>query len=101
MQPENPTWSKHTVTDSSGLYQFDSLAAGQYVIKAAPVTLTSSDGHSYTYSRVRNGYNLSEEGQVSVYIDPQYPDGASVPSEIWLSLPYGEDGTPLNVCTTP
>ncbi len=100
-QPENPSWSMEAVTDSSGAYQFGNLTAGQYVIKAEPLQITSSDGHTYTYSRIRNGYNLSEEGQASVYIDPQYPDGASVHSELWLSLPYDEDGTPLNACTAP
>ncbi len=100
-QPENPSWSKQTVTDSNGKYTFGNLPSGQYVLKTEPFTLTSSDGRTYTYSRVRNGYNLGEEGQASVFISPEYADGTPVHSELWLSLPYGQDGTPLNACTAP
>jgi hypothetical protein len=100
-QPENPSWSKQIVTDTNGGYSFDTLSASQYVLKAEPFTLTSSDGRTYTYSRVRNGYNLVEEGQASVFISPEYPNKTPVHSELWLSLPYGQDGTPLNACTAP
>jgi hypothetical protein len=102
-KPDNPTWSMRTVTDSAGAFQFGDLLAGQYVVKVEPsLTLVSpEDGLKRTYSRTRNGRSLSEEGQASAYISPQYPDGATVSTQLLLSLPLDENGSPHNGCTMP
>lgn len=102
-QPNNPTWTMSTVADSSGNYSFGNLPAGQYILKINPApTLTSpEDQLARTYPRLRNSRNLTEEGQASVYINPQFPDGATVYSEVILSLPYADDGTLNNGCSIP
>jgi hypothetical protein len=101
-QPNNPTFLKTTIADTNGQWAFEDLEAGQYVVKSDPLTLASrEDGKTRRYSRVRNGLNLSEESQGSVYINPQYPNGSTVYSELLLSLPLGPDSAPLNGCNTP
>jgi hypothetical protein len=101
-RPDNPTWEMETTTDSAGAFQFDQVPAGEYVLKVTPLDIRSpEDSLTRRYSRVRNGLNLSEEGQVSVTINPQYPSGSTVYSQVQMSLPYGPDGIPLNGCTTP
>jgi Flp pilus assembly protein TadG len=101
-QPSNPTFLKTVIADTNGQWRFADLEAGQYVVKSDPVTITSrEDGKTRKYSRLRNGFNLSEENQASININPQYPNGATVYSELLLSLPLGPDGAPLNGCNTP
>lgn len=101
-QPGNPTFKMSSPVDSEGRWDFENLDAGEYVVKADPYSKRSpEDGFTRVYSRVRNGLNLSEEGQVSVTINPQFPDGSTVPAEMLLSLPTNADGVPLNGCTTP
>jgi hypothetical protein len=102
-QPDNPTWSKQAITDSSGVFLFSNLAAGQYIVKieSAPSVKSPEDSLTRTYSRVRNGRSLSEEGQASVYINPQFPNNASVPAQLLVSLPIAADGSPNNGCTMP
>lgn len=101
-QPSNPTFLKKTTTDSNGYYRFENLPAGDYVVKVNPSFSAKSpvDGLYRKYSRLRNGYNLAEETQASVYVNSEYPDGSTVPSEIRLSMPLGPDGTQLNGCTS-
>ncbi|HEX6288003.1 MAG TPA: VWA domain-containing protein [Herpetosiphonaceae bacterium] len=101
-QPHNPTFIKTTVAYTNGQWRFVDLEAGQYVVKSEPLTITSrEDGKTRKYSRVRNGLNLSEEQQASVYINPQFPNGATVYTELLMSLPLGPDNVPLNGCNTP
>jgi hypothetical protein len=101
-QPQNPTFIKTAVADTNGQWRFTELEAGQYVVKSDPLSLMShEDGKTRKYSRIRNGFNLSEEHQASIYINPQYPNGATVYSELLLSLPLGPDEVPLNGCNTP
>jgi hypothetical protein len=101
--PENPTFKLQTVTDPSGTYVFNNLVAGEYVVRVNPALSVSSpeDGLVRTYSRLRNSLSLSEETQASVYINPQYPNGATEYSSILLSLPVGSDTAPNNACNTP
>jgi hypothetical protein len=100
--PGNPTFAMSSPVDSEGRWEFNELEAGEYVVKADPYSKRSpEDGFSRVYSRVRNGLNLSEEGQVSVSINPQFPDGSTVPAEVLLSLPTNAQGVPQNGCTTP
>jgi len=101
-QPSNPTFLKTVVADTNGQWKIADLEAGQYVVKSEPLTISSKeDGKTRKYSRIRNGFNLSEENQASININPQYPNGATVYSELLLSLPLGPDGAPLNGCNTP
>ncbi len=102
-QPNNPTWSMSTTADSSGNYSFGRLPAGEYVLKVNPSpTVTSSEDYlARTYSRLRNSRNLSEEGQASIYINPQFPNGSTVYSQVMLSLPFADDGSLNNGCTMP
>lgn len=101
-KPGNPTFSMSAPVDSEGRWEFGNLEAGEYVVKADAFSKRSpEDGFSRVYSRVRNGLNLSEEGQASVSINPQFPDGSTVPAEVLLSLPTNAQGVPLNGCTTP
>ncbi|MBA3944667.1 MAG: hypothetical protein H0X37_08920 [Herpetosiphonaceae bacterium] len=102
-QPNNPTFSMQTTANGSGAYSFNNLPGGQYLVKVNPSLslLSPEDGYTRTYSRLRNSRSLSEEGQASVYLDPQYPNGAREYSEVILSLPLANDGTPNNGCTMP
>lgn len=100
--PGNPTFAMSAPVDSEGRWEFPNLEAGEYVVKADAFSKRSpEDGFSRVYSRVRNGLNPSEEGQASVRINPQFPDGSTVPAEVLLSLPTNAQGVPLNGCTTP
>lgn len=100
-RPDNPTFSRSTVTDSEGNWAFNNLESGNYVVKVRPeLSLKSSEDSLFRkYTRLRNGFNLSEETQASIYLNPQFPDGATVYSEVLLSMPMDNTGTPLNGCT--
>lgn len=103
-KPGNPTFGMSSPVDSEGRWEFSNLEAGEYVVKADPFSKRSpepDDGFTRVYSRVRNGLNPSEEGQASVTINPQFPDGSTVPAEVLLSLPTNAQGVPQNGCTTP
>jgi hypothetical protein len=102
-RPDNPTWSMQTTADAAGAYVFQNLSAGEYVVRVdPPLSLASSeDNLTRTYSRIRNNLSLTEENQASVYINPQYPNGATEYSSILLSLPLADDGAPHNGCTMP
>ncbi len=95
-------WSKTVKSaDGTGAYNFSGLEAGQYYVSAMPKEITSpEDKLTRKYSRVRNGLSLGEEGQASVYINPQLPNNATVYSELLLSLKT-VDGVPLNGCSKP
>lgn len=102
-RPSNPTFRKTDVTDSNGQWNFSDLEPGDYVVKVVPSldVRTSGDGLWRTYSRLRNGYNLAEETQASVYINQQLPDGSTVPSEVRLSMPIDPaTGAPFNGCNS-
>lgn len=100
-RPDNPTFSRSVVADGEGNWGFNNLESGNYVVKVKPdLSLKSAeDGLYRKYTRLRNGFNLSEETQASIYLNPQYPDGATVYSEVLLSMPMDKTGTPLNGCT--
>jgi hypothetical protein len=94
------SWSKSVKSaDGTGAYSFTGLEPGQYYVTAMPKEITSpEDRLTRKYSRVRNGLSLGEEGQASVYINPQLPNNATVYSELLLSLKT-VNGVPLNGCT--
>ncbi len=102
-KPDNPTWRQQVKTNSAGMFEFDELQAGQYIVKVEPsITVKSpEDDLTRTYSRTRNGRSLSEEGQASVYVNPQFADGATVSTQLLLSLPFDASGSPNNACTMP
>jgi len=102
-KPGNPTWKMEATTDKHGNFRFtEEVEAGEYVVTAAPLSITSSeDGKQRTYSRVRNARDLSEEGQASVHITSDLRNNAPVVPQLLLSLPTTADGTPHNGCTLP
>lgn len=90
-----------TTADVTGAYSFKNLEPGEYYVTVAPKEIYSpEDKLTRRYSRVLNPLNLAELGRSSLYINPQYPDGAVVYSETMLALKL-IDGVPLNGCSNP
>lgn len=74
---------------------------GVYTIKADPITVTSQDGKSRTYSEVVNKLNPNEEKQATVVINGQSPNGSSEPAALKLTLPRGANGGYPDGCQIP
>ncbi|PLS81379.1 MAG: hypothetical protein CYG59_05960 [Chloroflexi bacterium] len=99
---DGSTWSRTTTSaDVTGEYSFTDLEPGEYYVTVAPKEIYSpEDQITRRYSRVRNPLNAGEQGRSSVYINPQYPEGAVVYTETMLALKL-VNGVPLNGCSNP
>ncbi len=102
MQPNNPTSAIPVEADNDGVWRVTGVEAGQYVVKVDPAYAARSpeDNLWRTYSRVRNWYDLNEETQASILINPQFPNGATVYSEVRVSMPIGTDEAPVDGCNS-
>lgn len=102
VQPGNPNATRTTTADASGNWSFGKVAAGSYQIKVDTLSVKSpEDGITRQYVRVVNLANPNEEGQVSLDITAERPNGAIYRAPILMTMDRDKSGALQNGCSIP